>query len=109
MTPQPSKWLQMTIKEINQQRHRFQRAPGTTPSSEELPLLEKQALVDEIFRGMPIRYIEYYERSGLGEKVYLVTKGWPQLCAIFDFLDDKFPTWTDEERRQWEQSHTSHE
>lgn len=107
MTQQPSKWLHMPIGEVNQKRDRFQLAPGTTSSSEELPLLEKQALIDEIFRGQPIRHIEYYERSGPDGKIYMVTKGWPQLCAIFDFLDDKFPTWTDEDRRQWEQSHKS--
>ena len=107
MTQQSSRWLHMTIAEVNRQRGRFQLAPGTPSSSEELPLLEKQALIDELFHGLPIRHIEYYERSGPGGKVYLVTKGWLQLCAIFDFLDDKFPTWTDEARLQWEQSRES--
>jgi hypothetical protein len=65
----------MTIKEVNQHRNRFQPAPGTS-STEELPLLEKQALVDEILRGMPIKHIEYYERSQPSGKAYVVTKGW---------------------------------
>src|SRR5437588_11516574 len=75
---QPSKSLDMSIGEINEQRDRFQLAPGTTSSSEELPLLEKQALVDEILRGMPIRHIDCYEKSEPDGKVYMVTKGWPQ-------------------------------
>ena len=104
MTQHSSKWLQMPIKEVGRQRDYFQLAPNATGSTEELPLLEKQALVDEILRGMPIKHIEYYEkRTGHnGKVVYLVTRGWPQLRAIFDFLDDKFATWTNEEREQWQ-------
>jgi hypothetical protein len=43
------------------------------------------------------------KRDASGKKVYVVTKGWAQLCAIFDFMDDKFPTWDDEGKRLWEQ------
>lgn len=95
----------MPIKEVAKFRDRFHPAPGVARSTEELPLLEKQALVDEILRGMTIRHIEYYEMPAPGGKIYMVTRGWPQLCAIFDFLDGKFRTWTNEDRKRWEQSH----
>src|SRR5262249_31816550 len=97
----------MTIKEVLQRRDRFQPAPSVTPSAEELPLLEKLALVDELLRCMPIRHIEYYETTTPGGKVSMVTRGWPQLCAIFDFLDGKFLPWTDEARWRWLQIHRS--
>jgi len=97
-----SRLAQMTVREMVQQRDRFQCAPGV--SQEELPLLEKQAIIDEMLRGMPIKQIECYEkRESSRKKVFIVTKGWAQLCAIFDFYDDKFPTWDDEGKRLWEQ------
>ncbi len=91
------KTLNMTIRELCNQRDRFHLAPEAT-DQQELPLLEKQALVDEIFRGMPIKQVEYYEDGTR----YMVTKGWPQLQAILDFRDGKFPTWTLAEKEQWE-------
>jgi hypothetical protein len=93
---------QMTVREMSQQRDRFQPAPGV--QQEELPLLEKQAIIDEMMRGMPIKQIEFHmKRDASGKKIYVVTKGWAQLRAVLDFMDDRFPTWDDEGRRLWEQ------
>ena len=104
MTPKRHEGLNMTIGELIKQRKRFHLAPEATGTTE-LPLLEKQALVDEILRGMPIKQIEYHEEVGTGGTVrYMVTKGWAQIQAILDFADNKFPTWTAAEKRQWEQS-----
>jgi len=93
--------LQMTIEEFVKKRDQFQPAPGVD-TSKELPLREKQALVDEILRGMPIKQIDIKERVQYGKTVFQVIKGWPQLRAILDFVDGKFPTWTDEQRQEWE-------
>jgi hypothetical protein len=102
-----AKTFQMTIGEVVNQRSRFELAPDA-PHSDELSLRAKQAVIDGLFRGMPIAQIEYHiQRDSDGAVRYLVIRGWPQLCAIFDFVDDKFPTWTDQEKREWEQSHES--
>lgn len=94
--------LKMTFQEIYEQRDRFQRAPSCL--EEELPLLEKQALVDEVLRGMPMRDIEIYDVPGPdGKPIHMVKRGWAQLQALIDFRDDKFPTWSDEDRLRWEQ------
>lgn len=94
--------LNMTLREMYDQRNRFQRAPSC--QEEELPLLEKQALVDEAFRGMPMKQIECKKVRGPdGKPLYLITKGWAQLQALLDFRDNKFPTWSDEDRQRWEQ------
>ncbi len=104
MTRRQHKRLSMSIRELVKQRNRFQLAPDATDTTE-LPLLEKQALVDEMLRGMPIKQVEYYEEVGTGGTVrYMVTKGWAQIQAILDFTDNKFPTWSDAEKRQWERS-----
>jgi hypothetical protein len=93
--------ITMSVRQINEQRAKFRCGPNA--SGESLPLREKQALIDEMFRGMPIRKLAYKETTlPGGEQVYMVTAGWPQLQAIFDFLDDKFPTWTDEERQAYQ-------
>jgi hypothetical protein len=95
--------LNMTIRELSNRRDRFQLAPEATSTQKELSLREKQALVDEILRGMPIKQIELYEETGPeGTKRYMVTRGWAQLQAILDFIDGKFPTWTAVEKEQWE-------
>ncbi len=97
----------MTISELVKQRNRFHLAPGATGTTE-LPLIEKQALVDEILRGMPIKQIEYYEEVGSGGTMrYMVTKGWAQIQAILDFTNSKFPTWTEAEMQQWQRSQES--
>lgn len=89
----------MSIQEMFKQRNRFRRAPNAT-RLEELPLRAKQALVEKILRGQPIKELVVYEENGQ----YMVTEGWAQLQAIFDYMDGKFPTWTAEEKRQWERN-----
>jgi hypothetical protein len=97
--------LSMSIRELAKQRKRFRLAPEVTSHQQELSLLEKQALVDEILRGLPIKQIEVYEKIGGDGKVwYMVTSGWAQIQAILDFIDGKFPTWTEAEMRQWQRS-----
>jgi hypothetical protein len=92
--------LKMTLQQVYEQRDRFQRAPSCP--EEELPLLEKQALVDEVLRGMPLRQIEVYDMPAPDGPIHMVTKGWAQLQALLDFRDNKFPTWSDEDRRRWQ-------
>jgi hypothetical protein len=104
--PTQGERVTLTIGEVRAHRDRF-RLASDAPSSEQrdLPLREKQALVDEVFRGMPITQIDcrrVTERDGTIS--YLVQKGWPQLRALLDFMDDQFPTWNAEEKREWEQS-----
>lgn len=94
----------LTIGEIIKQRSHFHLAPDAV-YSEELSLRGKQAVVDAIFHGRPPRELEIHlKRRSDGSFDYLVTKGWPQLCAILDFVDNKFPTWDDEAKRKWEQN-----
>lgn len=95
--------LKMTLQEIFNQRDRFQRAPSC--NEEELPLLEKQAMVDEALRGMPLKQIDCYDVPGPDGPIHVVTKGWAQLQALLDFRDNKFPTWDDEGMRRWQQQH----
>lgn len=87
--------VEITMREINAHRDRF-RLASDAPSSErrELPLLEKQALVDEVLRGMPIRQFDCYRITAPNGTIYYeLRKGWPQLRALLDFIDNKFPTW----------------
>lgn len=104
--PTQGEQVPITMREVNAHRDRF-RLASNAPSSErrELPLLEKQALVDEMFRGMPMRQFDCYRITASDGKIYYeIRKGWPQLRALLDFMDNKFPTWSDEDRRQWEES-----
>ena len=92
----------MSLRELSKQRDRFRPAPGVM-TTEELPLIEKQALVDEVLRGMPIRGLEVCEQAdGNGKTIYVVVQGWLQLQAILDFTDGKFPTWSAEEMKSWQ-------
>jgi len=92
----------MSFRDIISQRNRFQPDPHQ-PVEPELPLLEKQAIVDEVFRGMPLRDFEVYSQEAPGGTIFYVTKGWARLSALFDFADDKFPTWDVAAMKRWQQ------
>src|SRR4051812_14040817 len=81
-----------------------QKCRDSLSERRELPLLEKQALVDEMLRGMPMQQFDCYRITRGGGTYYEMRKGWPQLRALLDFMDDKFPTWSNEDRLRWEQN-----
>lgn len=93
--------FQMRMKDILNQRENFQLAPNSTPEPE-LPLLEKQAIIDEALRGYPLRAFECYTQETPNGTMYFVTKGWARLSALFDFADDKFPTWDEKAIKRWQ-------
>lgn len=97
----------LTIREIIASRYQFERAPESKETVLELPLREKQALIDEIMRGMPIKQLDVYAITNPGRKTrYRVVKGWNHLQAILDFYDGKFSTWTLAEKQEWEREHS---
>ena len=91
----------MTVQTMIEQRDRFRRAVDAKDTGE-LPLREKQAVIEIMLRGLPVPEIFYRPVTGDdGEKFYLVIRGWYHLQAIFDYVDNKFPTWTEEEKNEW--------
>jgi hypothetical protein len=93
----------MTIDTMIKQRDRFRRAVDAKDSGE-LSLREKQAVVDIVFQGKSFPEIMYRPVTGDdGKLFYLVLRGWYHLQAVFDFVDNKFPTWTEEEKNAWMQ------
>lgn len=94
----------MPLREIVKRRAHFQPAPDA-PAEAALPLVEKQAIVDEVLRGMPLRQFECYTQPSPNGTMYYVTKGWVRMQALLDFVDNKFPTWNDVDKKKWERGH----
>jgi hypothetical protein len=103
-TRQPGKEPEFTILTIQQtieRRDRFRRAVNAQDAGE-LTLRQKQAVIEIILSGKPLPEIFYRPVTGDDGKVfYLVIRGWYHLQAIFEFTDNKFPTWTAEEKERF--------
>lgn len=103
-TRQPGKEPEFTIITIEQMiklRDRFRRAVDAKDDGE-LTLRQKQAVIEIILQGKPLPEIFYRPVVGDdGKTFYLVIRGWYHLQAIFEYADNKFPTWTAEEKERF--------
>jgi hypothetical protein len=96
----------MSIREVYEKRALFQRAPDSVIDAKDLTLRAKQAIVDKGMRGESLGTIDLYEvHNPDGSVTYMVKKGYATIRAIIDFMDSKFPTWSEEEMREYYRQH----
>jgi hypothetical protein len=82
----------------------FQPDPNL-PQEPDLPLLEKQFLVDQVLQGQDLPDFAYRREYTATGPVLYVTKGWPILSALKQFSQDAFPTWDEADRQAWRRLH----
>lgn len=95
VSQQQNAWHPVTIRELSEQRHRFNIDP---------PFQRKQAwtrrqyqqLYETMLRGRPIGTLEGYKEdpSLRGGTTFGIIDGHQRITAILDFVDNKVKTWT---------------
>jgi hypothetical protein len=88
----------VTLEYLHTYREKFSIAPPYQ-RQQIWPLIWCQQLMDSIFQGDPIGRFEGHEVvNGKGEKLWIIDDGHQRLTTIYDFLDNKFPTMTLEQK-----------